>query len=255
MGGVPRGQKLADQCTGLYSCAINAVNLTKDRAGNAGKKGYHGPYEGPAQLEIMQGDMVFVPRSDSTDDEVFNDLSGFSVFNGTKIHQTIHDYHKRYKFVGFARDGFQYTAQALAPIGIDTIIKGITNFTNSSGYDIDAGEPLTWVPSSVLQTTMDKLPHKRQKITYATPVVKGAVVPLRKYQPELPNAKIESGKGKAFIEAITAFDNKTNADQLQLAMKKVADILYDDESILLTAPIGWSPAVVRNGCIGQIVLM
>lgn len=271
IGEYPRGEKLAPQVTGIISYGIVPRDVHSDRSFKIPSGNKIETYEGLSQLNISAGDLVFVPRKDKSNVTSSNPIYGdsaFSVFNGLLKKDSLLGYHKEFKAVGFALDNYPYAADALAPIGIDVQVKGITNFTNSSGWDIDAGEYLTWMPDTQEMRNLFKedqtvrQPMRKMQRTHFTSIVKAAVVPLKRVVGELVKInKTDADKIREIIRPVKPLEITggeeivEGRDDISDKMKKLSRYLYEGEFSVIDAAIGWCPAPVKHDMIGQIVLM
>jgi hypothetical protein len=242
------GENLEEMVTSQLPVMINALDHVKERSISAKLKDHYA-YESPVQLNIEKGDVVLVPREsmDPQTNECITDMSGFSVFNGSRQYTTHYDFHRVYSFAGLALEAFNFGALELAPKGVDVERTGINNFVNKCGRDLKAGEFLTWTPENLVEERLQAMPRKRQKAhTRATNVIKALIVPVDDYKPIKTNyTKPEVNHIiKTTDDAVTS---ARNADKVDSIIAAFYELFEETENMRLSSIIGYTPSAVING--------
>jgi hypothetical protein len=181
------GETKKEQCTGVMDVMLKRYNVIEDRNDRCRSKtiaklcpnGVH-DYEGPAQLNILEEDMIFVAKKDVPGVVCqMHDSNPFASFNGLPMFTTPHDYRLRYRFLGMARTAYAFDNDCQGK-GFTLGVSGIFNFLNRTDDTMMPGDLLTWEPDfSDFATARPEFKSKKQHSAGST-VVKGRFV---KYEP------------------------------------------------------------------------
>jgi hypothetical protein len=226
------------------------------------------PYEGPQQLAIRAGDMVFMKRpSDGADasDDGCPDTNPFSVFNGLPVlsetaavgaattttaesiekvspaavktpekntaTSTARRYRSKYRFVGVAQDAFSFAEGTLAPTAMQVQIAGIVDWINGSDKPAKPGQFVTWMPD---------LPELRPIFAASAPprsapaVVRARLVPITS----------KTLTDEDIIEILGAVNT----------VQSICDAIRTNMATMFDGIIGINQTEVPPGSVGRLVL-